>query len=346
VTVFKVATALSIDVSQKKRLEQLVGSHKALKKIRLRARIVLFASEGLPNHAIARRLDTSRPTVLLWRSRFKQFGVPGMMRDRHRSGRKRTLSAEKVNAVIQATLQTAPVDATHWSVRSMAKAQGLSRMAVQRIWRAYKLQTSKVGSFELSQNPKFVKKVRDVVGVFLDSLDKALVFSADEKKRTGSLVTVRPGSLVRQSQDHKHHGTPSLFAALGLLNGKVIGEGRRHRRLEFIRFLDKIDQETPDDLDLHVIVDNDSAHKSPLVNHWLKGHGRFHLHFIPNGSSGLSMLEFWFGGRTRERIRRRTFNSVKELTAAIERYLKVPNQCRQGFVWTKAAEPYPGWRRI
>jgi len=351
VVVFQAVTALSIDASQKKRLEQLLGSHKTRKKIRLRARIVLRASEGLANHAIARQLGTSRPTVLLWRGRFKQFGVPGLIRDRQRPGRKRTLSGEKIKAVVQATLQATPVDATHWSVRSMAKAQGLSRMAVQRIWTAHKLRAHRVGSLELSQDPKFVKKVREVVGLYLNPPDKALVFAVAEKNpvpplhRTGSLA-VRQGILCRQSQDHEHRGL-SLFAALGLLDGKIIGEGTpRHRRLEFIGFLDKIDQETPDELDLHLIVDNESAHKSPLVKRWLKGHGRFHLHFMPNRSSRLSLLEFWFGKTTRERIRRRTFKSVKELTEAIETYLRAPNQNPKRFVWTKAAEPFPGWRTI
>jgi transposase len=351
VVVFKAATALWIDASQKKRLEQLVGSDKTRKKIRLRARIVLLASEGLPNHAIARQLGTSRPTVLLWRGRFKQLGVPGLMRDR--PGRKRTLSGEKVRAVVQATLQTTPEGATCWSVRSLAEAQGLSRMAVQRIWKAHKLQAHRVESFELSRDPKFVKKVRDVVGVFVDPLDKALVFSVDEKKslqtlhRTASLVAVRPGIPARQSQDDEHHGSPSLFAALGLLDGRVIGESlRRHRRLEFIRFFDKIDQETPDELSLHLIVDNDSTHKSPPVKRWLKGHRRFHLHFIPKISSRLSLLEFWFGETTRERIRRGTFESLKELTEAIETYLKAANQNPKIFVWTKAAKLIPGWRKI
>src|SRR5439155_13870238 len=218
VVVFQAVTALSIDASQKKRLEQLLGSHKTRKKIRLRARIVLRASEGLANHAIARQLGTSRPTVLLWRGRFKQFGVPRLIRDRQRPGRKRTLSGEKIKAVVQATLQATPVDATHWSVRSMAKAQGLSRMAVQRIWTAHKLRAHRVGSLELSQDPKFVKKVREVVGLYLNPPDKALVFAVAEKNpipplhRTGSLA-VRQGILCRQSQDHEHRGL-SLFAAL------------------------------------------------------------------------------------------------------------------------------------
>jgi transposase len=342
---FKPAAALWIDANQQKRLEQLLHSGKTPQKIVLRARIVLLASQGVPNHAISQQVSASRPTVLLWRSRFAQFGVPGLMRDAKRPGRKRALSAEKVKAVVEATLQTTPTDATHWSIRSMAKAQGLSRMAVQRIWRAHKLQPHRVETFKLSRDPQFVEKVRDVVGLYLNPPDKALVLSVDEKSqiqaldRTAPLLPLRSGIPARQSYDYTRHGTTTLFAALSLLDGKVIGECLpRHRSREFIRFLTKIDGETPAELDLHLIVDNYSTHKSPPVKRWLKRHPRFHLHFIPTSSSWLNLVERWFGEITRKRIRRGTFTSVKQLIETIKAYLNEHNRNPQKFVWTKDAE--------
>jgi len=342
---FKPAAALWIDANQQKRLEQLIQSGKTPQKIVLRARIVLLASQGVPNNAISRQVSASRPTVLLWRGRFAQFGAPGLMREGKRPGRKRALSAQKVKAVVEATLQTTPTDATHWSIRSMAKAQGLSRMAVQRIWKAHKLQPHRVETFKLSRDPQFVEKVRDVVGLYLNPPDKALVLSVDEKSqiqaldRTAPLFPLRPGIPARQSHDYKRHGTTTLFAALSLLDGKVIGECLpRHRSREFIRFLEKIDSETPAGLDLHLIVDNYSTHKSPPVKRWLKRHPRFHLHFIPTSSSWLNLVERWFGEITRKRIRRGTFTSVKELIEAIETYLNEHNRNPKKFVWTKDAE--------
>jgi transposase len=342
---FQPAAALWIDANQQKRLEQLLRSGKTPQKIVLRARIVLLASQGVPNNAISRQVGASRPTVLLWRGRFAQSGVPGLLRDAKRPGRKRALSAEKVKAVVEATLQTTPPDATHWSIRSMAKAQGLSRMAVQRIWKAHKLQPHRVETFKLSRDPQFVEKVRDVVGLYLNPPDKALILSVDEKSqiqaldRTAPLLPLRPGIPARQSHDYKRHGTTTLFAALNLLNGKVIGECLpRHRSREFIRFLAKIDSETPAGLDLHLIVDNYSTHKSPPVKRWLKRHPRFHLHFIPTSSSWLNLIERWFGEITRKRIRRGTFTSVMQLIKAIESYLKEHNRNPQKFVWTKDAQ--------
>lgn len=341
---FKPAAALWIDANQQKRLEQLAQSGQTPQKIALRVRIVLLASQGVPNLAISRQVNTSRPTVLLWRNRFQQFGVPGLMRDSKRPGRKRALSAEKVKAVVEATLRTTPTDATHWSIRSMAKTQGLSRMAIQRIWKAHNLQPHRVETFKLSRDPFFVEKVRDVVGLYLNPPDKALVLSVDEKSqiqaldRTAPLLPLRPGIPARQSHDYKRHGTTTLFAALSLLDGKVIGECLpRHRSREFIRFLKKIDHETPAGLNLHLIVDNYSTHKSPPVKRWLKRHPRFHLHFIPTSSSWLNLVERWFGEITRKRIRRGSFTSVRELIEAIDLYLNEHNQNPKKFVWTKDA---------
>lgn len=342
---FTPAAALEIDDHQHRRLQALAQSGKTPQKVALRARIVLLAGAGRPNHAIAQELQVSRPTVLLWRGRFAQAGVPGLVKEARRPGRKPKLSPDKIKAVVEATLQTTPVGATHWSLRTMAKAQGLSRMAVQRIWKAHRLQPHRVETFKLSRDPQFVEKLRDVVGLYLNPPDRAWVLSVDEKSqiqaldRTAPLLPLRPGIPARQSHDYTRHGTTTLFAALSLLDGKVIGECLpRHRSREFIRFLDKIDDETPPQLDLHLIVDNYATHKSPPVKRWLKRHPRFHFHFIPTSSSWLNLVERWFGEITRKRIRRGTFQSVPELIEAIEAYLTEHNRNPKAFVWTKSAD--------
>jgi transposase len=341
---FKPAAGLQVGSNQGRSLHQMVRSGKTPQKIAARAQIVLLAGQGVANHAIARQLHTSRPTVLLWRERFQQLGVAGLLQDKKRPGRKPALSAEKVKAVMEATLQSVPRDATHWSVRSMAKVQGISRMAVQRIWKAHRLQPHRVESFKFSRDPHFVEKLRDVVGLYLNPPDKALVLSVDEKSqiqaldRTAPLLPLRPGIAARQSHDYKRHGTTTLFAALSLLDGKVIGQCLpRHRSQEFIRFLDKIDGQTPAELDLHLIVDNYGTHKSPPVQRWLKRHRRFHLHFLPTSSSWLNLVERWFAEITRKRIRRGSFRSVKELVGTIQAYLQEHNRDPKKFVWTKDA---------
>ena len=342
---FTPARALELDDNQRKRLKALTASGRTPQKIALRARIVLLASEGRPNHAIAQELKTSRPTVLLWRERFADKGVPGLMQDAPRAGRKKAISAEQIQAVVETTLKTTPPAATHWTTRTMAKAQGLSHMTVQRIWKQHRLQPHRVETFKLSRDPQFVAKVRDVVGLYLNPPDKALVFSVDEKSqiqaldRTAPLLALRPGIPARQTHDYKRHGTTTLFAALSLLDGKVIGQCLpRHRSKEFVSFLKQIDHNTAGESDLHLIVDNSSTHKSPVVKRWLKKHPRVHLHFTPTSSSWLNLIERWFGEITRKRIRRGTFRSVPELIAAIEEYLKVYNQQPKPFVWTQTAD--------
>lgn len=345
VGMFLPASALELDDNQRKRLKSLAASGKTPQKIALRVRIVLLAGEGRPNHAIAQALKTSRPTVLLWRDRFAKKGVPGLLQDGPRTGRKKALTAERIQSVVEATLRTTPPAATHWTTRTLAKAQGLSHMTVQRIWQQHRLQPHRVETFKLSRDPHFVAKVRDVVGLYLNPPDKALVLSVDEKSqiqaldRTAPLLPLRPGIPARQSHDYKRHGTTTLFAALSLLDGKVIGQCLpRHRSQEFVSFLEQIHQQTPGELDLHLIVDNSSTHKSPPVKRWLKKHPRVHLHFTPTSSSWLNLVERWFGEITRKRIRRGTFRSVKELIAAIEEYLEVYNQQPKPFLWTKTAD--------
>ncbi len=342
---FQPAAALSIDPNQTKRLQSLVRSGKTPQKIALRARIILLASEGVPNHAIAKRLTTSRPTVLLWRNRFLGSGVPGLLKDAKRPGRKKALSPEIIQRVVEKTLHTTPPAETHWSTRGMAKAMKLSRMTIQRIWKQHGLQPHRVETFKLSRDPHFVEKVRDVVGLYLDPPDKALVLCVDEKSqiqaldRSQPLLPLRPGIPARQTHDYKRNGTTTLFAALDMLHGRVIGECLpRHRGKEFVRFLKRIDIQTPAELDLHLIVDNYGTHKSPPAKRWIRRHPRFHLHFIPTSSSWLNMVERWFREITQRRIRRGSFRSVQELIAAIEEYLAVYNHAPKRFVWTKSAD--------
>jgi len=311
----------------------------------LRARIVLLAGEGRANRAIAGQLSVSRPTVILWRGRFATDGVKGLLKDAPRPGRRKKISAERVQQVVEATLHTTPPGETHWSVRTMAKARGLSRMTVQRIWKQHRLQPHRLENFTFSNDPRFVEKVRDVVGLYLNPPEHALVLSVDEKSqiqaldRTQPLLPLRPGIPARQTHDYKRHGTTTLFAALSMLDGKVIGECMpRHRGKEFVRFLKTIDAQTPADLDLHLIVDNYSTHKSPQVKRWLARHKRFHLHFIPTSSSWLNMVERWFGQITQKRIRRGTFKSVPQLIEAITEYLRIHNSNPKPLVWTKDAD--------
>jgi transposase len=283
--------------------------------------------------------------VLLWRDRFESFGVPGLMKERKRSGRPSVLTPEKVKQVVEATMRTTPPDATQWSVRTMAEAQHLSPTLVHRIWKQHGLQPHRIETFKFSNDPLFVEKLRDVVGLYLNPPEKALVLSFDEKTQIQALDRTQPGLPMKKGRcgtmthDYKRHGTTTLFAALNLLDGTVIGECMpRHRSKDFVRFLNRVDRETPPDLDLHLVIDNLSAHKSPVVKRWLQRHPRFHFHFTPTSSSWLNLVERWFGEITRKRIRRGVFHSVPELIAAIETYLAHNNANPKIFTWTKDAD--------
>ena len=291
-----------------------------------RAQIVQMAAKGVLNQDIARELDISRPTVQLWRERFLALRLAGLEQDAPRSGRIPGLPERKVRAVVEATLHTKPPAATHWSVRTMARAQGISRMAVQRIWKQHQLKPHLVKTFKISRDKHFVEKLYDVVGLYLNPPDKSLVLCVDEKSQIQALDRTQPGLPMKKGRcgtmthDYRRNGTTTLFAALSMLDGKVIGDCMpRHRHQEFIRFLRKIDVETLSELDLHVIVDNYATHKHPRVKSWLRRHPRFHLHFIPTSSSWLNLVERWFRDITDKRIRRGSFGSVPELIAAIER---------------------------
>ena len=310
-----------------------------------RARIIQMAADGMLSQDIARELRISRPTVQLWRQRFLALRLVGLEKDAPRPGRIPSIPVKKIRAVVEATLHTTPPNVTHWSVRSMAKAQGISRMAVQRIWKQHGIKPHLIKTFKLSRDKHFMEKLIDVVGLYLNPPDKSLIFSVDEKSQIQALDRSQPGLPLKRGRcatmthDYKRNGTTTLFAALSLLDGKVIGDCMpRHRHQEFIRFLKKIDSDAAPDLDLHLIVDNYATHKHPRVKSWLRCHPRFHLHFIPTSSSWLNLVERWFRELTDKRLRRGSFGSVPELTAAIQEYVDNHNQNPRVFVWTASVE--------
>lgn len=310
-----------------------------------RAQIIQRAADGMPSQDIAQELGISRPTVQLWRERFLALRLAGLEKDAPRPGRLPRLPETKVRAVVEATLYTKPPNATHWSIRTMAQRQGISRMAVQRIWKQYNLKPHLVRTFKISRDRHFVEKLYDVVGLYLNPPDKALVLCVDEKSQIQALDRTQPGLPLKKGRcgtmthDYKRHGTTTLFAALNMLDGKVIGDCMpRHRHQEFIRFLKKIDAETPPELDLHLIVDNYGSHKHPRVKSWLRRHPRFHLHFTPTSCSWVNLVERWFRELTDKRLRRGSFRNVRELIAAIKEYVDSHNQNPQVFVWTASVE--------
>jgi transposase len=310
-----------------------------------RARIVSMAAAGMQSQDIARQLRVSRPTVQLWRERFLALRLHGLEKDAPRPGRLPQIPARKVRAVVEATLFRKPANATHWSTRTMARAQGISEATVRRIWKRHQLKPHLVDSFKLSKDKRFYEKLQDIVGLYLNPPDKALVLCVDEKsqiqalERTRPLLPLRPGLPARQTHDYKRNGTTTLFAALNMLNGKVIGDGMpRHRHQEFIRFLERVDAETPAELDLHLIVDNYGTHKHQRVRTWLERHPRFHLHFTPTSSSWLNMIERWFRELTEKQLRRGSFSKVPVLVKVIEDYIATSNQNPHVFVWVATVE--------
>jgi transposase len=310
-----------------------------------RARIIQMAANNCENQEIAATLNISCPTVHLWRERFLALRLPGLVKDAPRPGSIPRIQHKKVMAIVNATLRTTPTDATHWSTRSMAKAQGVSNATVQRIWKEHNLKPHLFHTFKLSRDKRFLEKLYDIVGLYLNPPDKAIVFCVDEKsqiqalERTQPLLPLRPGIPARQTHDYMRHGTTTLFAALNMLDGTVIGDCMpRHRHQEFIRFLQIINTKTPNDLGLHLIVDNYGTHKHPRVQRWLKRHPRFHLHFIPTSSSWVNMVERWFVEISRKQIRRGSFKNVKELITVIKQYIESHNQNPKVFVWTASVE--------
>lgn len=310
-----------------------------------RAQIIRMAADRVLSQEIAHRLSISKPTVQLWRQRFLALRLPGLEKDAPRPGRIPRISHRKVSAIVQATLHTTPSNATHWSTRTMAQAQGVSEATIRRIWRQHHLKPHLIETFKISRDKHFIEKLHDVVGLYLNPPEKALVLCVDEKSqiqaldRTQPLLPLRPGIPARQTHDYKRNGTTTLFAALSMLDGKVIGDCMpRHRHQEFIRFLQLINVKTPLDLNLHLIVDNYGTHKHPRVKSWIKRHPRFYLHFTPTSSSWLNMVERWFREITDKRIRRGSFKNVPDLVAAIKQYIDAHNQNPKVFIWTASVE--------
>jgi transposase len=340
-------TAAPILLSPEERAALTTWAHGRSFPLRLvqRATIVQMAADGTLSQDIARELNISRPTVQLWRERFLTLRLAGLEKDAPRPGRIPSIPEKKVRAIVEATLHGKPPNATHWSTRSMAKAQGLSQATIRRIWKQHNLKPHLIKTFKISRDKHFVEKLYDVVGLYLNPPDKSLVLCVDEKSQIQALDRTQPGLPLKKGRcgtmthDYKRHGTTTLFAALSMLDGKVIGECMpRHRHQEFIRFLSKIDLETSAELDLHIIVDNYATHKHPRVKSWLRRHPRFHLHFIPTSSSWVNMVERWFREITDKRIRRGIFRNVPELITAIQTFLENHNQNPRIFTWTASVE--------
>jgi transposase len=309
-----------------------------------RARIVLRCAGGLSSTEVAHELGVNDHTVFKWRKRFIERGLGGLL-DEPRPGAPRQVSDEQVETVLTQTLETMPRDATHWSTRSMASASGLSHTTVRKIWNAFGLQPHRVDTFKLSNDPQFIAKVRDIVGLYLNPPHRAVVLCVDEKSqiqaldRTQPIFPLAPGVPERRTHDYRRHGTTSLFAALDVATGKVIGEvHRRHRSTEFKSFLDRLEQEVPAELEVHVILDNYGTHKTPLIRDWLLRHSRFQVHYTPTYSSWINQVERWFATLTDKHLRRATHRSTRELEDAIRLYLALHNEHPRPFVWVKTAD--------
>ena len=335
---------LILEDEERQALEQWARRPKTAQALALRARIILGCADGQTNTAVASRLRVSKPTVGKWRSRFLEQRLDGLV-DEPRSGRPRTVSDDDVERVLALTLETMPEDSTHWSTRSMARRCGLSQSTVSRIWRAFALQPHRTETFKLSADPLFIEKVRDIVGLYLNPPDRAMVLCVDEKSqiqaldRTRPLLPMRPGQAERRTHDYLRRGTTSLFAALDTRTGKVIGQcHRRHRAAEFRKFLDAIEAEVPPDLEVHLIADNYATHKTALIRNWLARRPRFHMHFTPTSASWLNLVERWFALLTEKQLRRGVHQSSSDLEAAIYRYMETTNKDPKPFVWTKTAD--------
>ena len=309
-----------------------------------RARIVLASAAGESNGSIAARLQLTPQTVGKWRARYVARGIDGLL-DEPRPGAPRRVSDAQVEQVLALTLETLPSDATHWSTRAMARRTGLSQSTVSRIWRAFALRPHRSETFKISKDPLFIEMVRDIVGLYLNPPDRALVLAADEKSqiqaldRTQPMLPMRPGQVERRTHDYVRHGTTNLFAALDIKTGRVIGEvHRRHRAKEFLHFLNTIDTNVPPGLDVHLILDNYGTHKTPQVHRWLLRHPRLHLHFTPTGASWMNLVEAWFSVFTRKQLKRSAHRSTRKLEQAIRAYLETNNAAPTPFVWTKTAD--------
>jgi transposase len=341
------AAPASVTEAHRRTLERWLRAQGTPQQVALRAQIILMAADGAANNRIADELGISRSTVILWRTRFADGGPAALTETAPGRGRKPSIGAEQIKAIVDATLQTTPPGATHWSCRTMARAQGVSPATVQRIWDAHGLAPHRVRTFKLSRDRRFTEKLTDVVGLYLNPPDKAIVLCVDEKSQIQALDRTQPSLPMKRGRagtlthDYKRNGTTTLFAALDLLEGTVIGECHaRHRHQEFLAFLRRLDRSYPPELELHLIVDNYGTHKHPDVLRWLAApaHARFPLHFIPTSSSWLNLVERWFRELTTKRIRRGVFRNVPDLVATIYAYIALNNADPRPFVWTASAE--------
>jgi transposase len=332
-------------------MEEFLRCGTTPQRVAFRLQILLGSADGFANNQLAAQLNTTRTTVIKWRERYREAGLEGVLEDAPRSGRKKIINEGKEREIVKATLETKPANATHWSTRSMAAIQHVSDTTVHRIWRAHRLQPHRVEKFKLSTDPEFTEKLRDVVGLYLNPPEKALVLSVDEKSqiqaldRTQPLLPMRPGIPERQTHDYARYGTTTLFAALNVLDGTVIGQCQpRHRHQEFVKFLNNIDRSVPRRRQVHLILDNYGTHTHADVKEWLSAHPRYHLHFTPTSASWLNLVERFFAEITDRRIRRGTFRSVSELIQAIAAYIRQRNKAPKPFIWT--AKPTGILRKI
>jgi len=339
-----VPLAIELSDDERAQLEAWTRRRTSAQALALRSRVVLAAADGLNNTEIASELGLAVSSVRKWRKRFAEHRLDGLT-DEPRPGRPRTITDDKVEEVIVKTLETTPKDATHWSTRSMAREVGLTQSAVLRIWRAFGLQPHRQDTWKLSKDPQFIAKVRDVVGLYLNPPERAVVLCVDEKSqiqaldRTAPILPMLPGVPERATHDYKRAGTSSLYAALDLTTGRVIGRlHARHRAIEFKKFLQALDREIPADLDVHLVLDNSSTHKTPAIQKWLAAHPRFVLHFTPTSSSWLNLVERWFAELTTKKLRRGAHRSVRHLNADIRAWIESWNADPKPFVWTKTAD--------
>jgi transposase len=339
-----VLVPVELSAVERAQLESWTRRRTSAQALALRARIVLLAADGLNNTEIAGALGIHRNVAGKWRSRFVEHRLDGLT-DEPRPGRPRTVTDDQVEEVIVKTLETTPKDATHWSTRSMAKEVGLTQSAVLRIWKAFGLQPHRQETWKLSKDPQFIDKVRDVVGLYLNPPERAVVLCVDEKSqiqaldRTAPILPMLPGTPQRATHDYKRSGTSSLYAALDITTGKVIGAlHSRHRAIEFKKFLQTIDREVPADLDVHLVLDNSSTHKTPAIRTWLAAHPRFVLHFTPTSASWLNLVERWFAELTTKKLRRGAHRSVRQLNNDIRAWIETWNADPKPFVWTKTAD--------
>ena len=340
----RTAPVVALSEVERSELMSLAGRRKTAQAMAMRARIVLACAEGQQSKQVAARLGLDEATVGKWRRRFAEHGLEGLY-DEPRSGAPRSVDDARIETVIVRTLESTPGNATHWSSRGMAKASGLSVSTVQRIWRAFGLQPHRIETFKLSTDPDFVAKVRDVVGLYMSPPDRAIVLCVDEKSqiqaldRSQPMFPMRPGQPARMSHDYKRHGTTSLFAALDIATGQVIGKCYgRHRALEFRKFLDEIEAAVPHDLDVHLVMDNYATHKTPLIRNWLAKRPRWHVHLTPTSASWLNQVERFFALITERRIRRGIYRSVIALRADIDAFIDHHNADPKPFRWTKSAD--------